>query len=129
MNGPKCRITGSISVALITALISPSFPSVPRRRRRAFLLRPAELHDPDPGVDVVEEDQTFVLPRPPGEGKVWAEAVRRSGPDAGDLAPLPVEVAAQLARDVEHPPAAPVVAHDQHVVLDPDVVCPALGHL
>src|SRR5918912_3690358 len=68
------------------------------RRRTRVGPRPAEFGDPDSRVDVVEEDEAVVRLRAPGEGGVGAVAFWTSRPEVRDLAPLAVEVAAQLAR-------------------------------
>src|SRR5437763_10217437 len=78
--------------------------------------RPAEFGNPQSGVDVVEEDQAVARLRAPGEGHVGAETVEAAGPEVCDLASLTIEVAAQFARNVEHAPAAVVVAHVEDVV-------------
>src|SRR5262249_19220576 len=62
------------------------------------------------------------------EGYIHAIPIRSPGPNACDLTPLAIEVAAQLAGNVDDPAAARVVAHAQNVVLDPDIVRAALRH-
>src|SRR5215213_534057 len=87
-----------------------------------------ELHDPQSRVDVVEIDQAIVRLRAPRERQVRTEALGIAGPDARDLAALPVKIAAQLARHIDDTPAAAVVTEVHHLVLDPHIVRAAFGH-
>src|SRR5580692_1040714 len=83
----------------------------------------AQFRDPQSRVNVVEIHQAVQqgaiardrtrLPSP-GERQIRAEAFCVSGPEAGNLAALAIEVAAQFARNVEHAGAAAVVAFVEH---------------
>src|SRR5262245_22735147 len=90
--------------------------SIAWRGRRAFLLRLTELHNPDAGVDIIEKDVIAELSSAPGERKVRTEPLRVAGPQTRDLSALPVEVAAQFARNVEDTAATTVITHHQNVI-------------
>ena len=66
---------------------------------------------------------------PQDEGGVRSECVRVERQETGDLAPLRVQVAQQLAGHVHHPESPVVGADVQRVVLDPQVVRPGFRHL
>ena len=59
---------------------------------------------------------------------VGAETAGVAGPEARDLAPFRVEVAAKLAGNINHAAASRVIAEDQHVVQRPYVVNAAFGN-
>src|SRR5262245_59783522 len=67
-----------LSLPLAVLILNPQ--SIGWRGRRAFLLRLAELHNPDAGVEVIEKDVIAELPGAPGEGQVRTEALRVAGP-------------------------------------------------
>src|SRR5947209_4971561 len=104
---------------------------------RAFKLRLTEFGDPQARVNVVEIDQAVEqravaghragLPSP-GEWQIRTESLSVSRPEAGNFAPLAIEIAAQLAGNIEHPGAAAVVALIEHVVGGPEVVRAAFRH-
>src|SRR6185369_8153043 len=66
--------------------------------------------------------------RAPRERQVWAETVSIAGIDARNLSSLPVKVAAQLSRYINHAPATAVVTHVHQIVFDPHVVRAAFRH-
>src|SRR4051794_13499368 len=101
---------------------SETFPSLGSHRRRLRSLVVLQPGDPDARVDVVEVDQPVVRLRAPGERLVWPVPIRIPRPEPRDLAALPIEIAAQLPRGVEHARAGAVITHVEDVVLDPHVV-------
>src|SRR5215471_2428407 len=58
----------------------------------------------------------------PAERHIRPECFRISRPKVSDLAALPVEIAAELARYINNPAASAVIPHYHHIVLDPHVV-------
>src|SRR5258708_40342697 len=98
---------------------------------RAFELGLTQFRDPQAGVDIVEIDQAIQqrtvasyragLP-PPHERQIRPKALGVSSPEAGKLAALAIESAAQFAGNIEHARAAAVVALIEHVVRGPEVV-------
>src|ERR1041385_4408163 len=99
-----------------------------RRGRRSLLDLLPKLHNPQPGVDVVEVDQSVVRLRAPGERQVRTEAVRIAGIDARDLATLSIKITTQLTSHIDDAPAATVISEVHHIILDPHVVRAAFRH-
>src|SRR5580704_4556025 len=107
------------------------------RTGRALKLRLAQLRDPQPRVDVVEIHQAIEqvavarhrarLPSP-GEWQIRPVPLGVAGPEAGNLAALAVEIAAQFAGDVEHPRSAAIVTLIEHIVRRPEIVRSPLRH-
>src|SRR6186713_2086688 len=71
--------------------------SLPRRRSRAFLNLLAELHYPQPGVDIVEVDQPIVRLRAPSQWQIRSKALRIARPNSSKLTTLPVEITSKFA--------------------------------
>ena len=88
-----------------------------------------ELHGPQAGVPVGEEDVPLVGLRPPGHRRVGHEALRVVRQEPRDLAALAVEIAHQIAGDVDRAQAGVVVGDVHHAVLDPEVVRAGLRDL
>src|SRR5580700_10888418 len=91
----------------------------PRRTGRSFELRFAQLRDPQARVDVVEIHQAVqqraiashrARLSAPGERQIRTKPFGVSGPEAGNLAALAIEVATQFTGNVEHARASTVVA-------------------
>src|ERR1051326_6082514 len=99
-----------------------------RRGRRSLLDLLPKLHNPQPGVDVVEVDQSAVRLRAPGERQVRTEAVRIAGIDARDLATLSIKITTQLTRHIDDATAATVIPEVHHIILDPYVMRAAFRH-
>src|ERR1041385_5605272 len=99
-----------------------------RRGRRSLLDLLPKLHNPQPGVDVVEVDQPVVRLRAPGEREVRTEAVRIARPHACNLTTLSIKITAQLTRDIDDAPATAVIPDVHHIVFDPHVMRAAFGH-
>ena len=82
----------------------------------------AEPRDPEAAVNVVNVDEAFVRERAPREGKIGTKRGSVAGPEVRDFPALIVEFAAQLARNIDNPATAIVVADVHHVINHPHVV-------
>ena len=64
----------------------------------------------------------------PGEWQIGAKAFGVAGPEAANLATLPVKIAAQFTRHIDDAPTAVVVAHVHDVAVDPHVMRAGFRH-
>jgi len=83
---------------------------------------PAEAGDPEAAVNIVDVDEAFVGERAPSEGKIGTKSSRVAGPEMRHFPALIVEFASQLARNIDDPPTAVVVADIHHVIDHPHVM-------
>ena len=111
----------------MVGLMRPTSRSL-RLRYQCF--RPVVLEDPQSAVHVADENVALEWLRAPGQRRIGNHRFALLAP--GDVPPclpsLGVEVAPQVARNVDDSEAALIIGNVQDTILDPDVVGAGLRH-